>query len=693
MFYRILAGLQPRTDFGKLLTSLSTPSRIIPMQLNLRRLSPQLASSLSLLLMMLGFSTCFAQGQEARKAAISFTNGSAIQVEVLTPQISWRDLVPGAAAEFRNIPLSEIELLVTAPQARTQVVNTIKGLVEQLGDPDYRKREAAENELKQLPSDQVAALLNTATESPSAEVSYRAKRILSGRTPKPVNPDQFDWLRLTNGQVLRGDAGDLQLSVRFRDKVLNLARGEFNALSFRPAALAQPSTTTTSQLVPWESAPQGLTEIDFDRDFVGQDRENATNVNEQYLFQGIRFSTEIPGNIGIRTIPLESDKFGVGVRGICVFDRRNPETVSIFRGTTRMEFCQPGLGGLASGVRQLGLVASTIDFPRDIILQAFNSDGQIIAQVEANEPKFAYFGVQTTEPIALVRVLSNPYLLQVQRKVDETYLIDGLKISTPERIIPSRAGTEMLTTLKNGDLLAGGSLDFAPDGKAKLNYPALGLSIDLNADEIESIVFPNSGPIQPDPKSNRWFALLKDRSVIEVQVGKEFTVNRMDNRPLQRDRIVALWSHRDYLRYPLAGDNDQQRTALVFPTSRIICDNLNLSEEAYSWESGNPQTLLQPIKLPQNSQGEIPDENPAPQFSQLDWVDPKETQLPSIWFAPPPTINSQLGFVSLKNGEQLSFGPGSEFQLKAITPDAVVLQSSDGMEIGLIWREIWRLKL
>jgi len=667
---------------------------MIPMQLHTCCHAAKSVFALLLLVWILGSLAPDAQGQEPRKAMLSSANGSTIQVEVLTPQISWRDLVPGAAAEFRTIPLNEIELLVTAPQARTQVVNTIKGLVVQLGDPDYRKREAAETELKQLPSDQVAALLNTATESPSAEVSYRAKRILSGRTPKPVNPDQFDWLRLTSGQVLRGDAGDLQLSVRFRDKVLNLARGEFNALSFRPAASAKPSsTTTTSQLIPWESAPQGLTDIDFDRDFVGQDRENATNVNEQYVFQGIRFSTEIPGNIGIRTIPLESDKFGVGVRGICVFDRRNPETVSIFRGTTRMEFCQPGLGGLTSGVRQLGLVASTIDFPRDIILQAFNSDNQIVAQVEANEPKFAYFGLQAAEPIALVRVLSNPYLLQVQRKVDETYLIDGLKISTPERIIPSRAAAEMLTTLKNGDLLAGGSLEFAADGKAKLNYPALGLSIDLNATEIESIVFPNSGPIQPDPKSNRWFALLSDRSVVEVQVGKEFEVNRLDNRPLQRERIVALWSHRDYLRYPLSGDNDQKRTALVFPTSRIVCDNLDLSDEAYSWEAGNPQTLLQPIKLPQNSQGEIPDENPAPQFSKLDWVDPKETQIPSIWFAPPPASNPKLGFVSLKNGEQLSFGPGAEFQLESINSDAVVLKSSDGMEIRLNWTEIRRLKL
>jgi hypothetical protein len=666
---------------------------MIPMQLHACCHAAKFVSALLLLVGTLNTLAPNARGQEPRKAMLSSANGSTIQVEVLTPQISWRDLVPGAAAEFRTIPLDEIELLVTAPQARTQVVNTIKGLVEQLGDPDYRRREAAENELKQLPSDQVAALLNTAAESPSAEVSYRAKRILSGRTPKPVNPDQFDWLRLTSGQVLRGDAGDLQLSVRFRDKVLNVARGEFNSLSFRAAASVQPATSTTSQLVPWESAPQGLTEIDFDRDFVGQDRENATNVNEQYVFQGLRFSTEFPGNIGIRTIPLESDKFGVGVRGICVFDRRNPETVSIFRGTTRMEFCQPGLGGLTSGVRQLGLVASTIDFPRDIILQAFNSDNQIVAQIEANEPKFAYFGLQAAEPIALVRILSNPYLLQVQRKVDETYLIDGLKISTPERIIPSRAASEMLTTLRNGDLLVGGSLEFAADGKAKLKYPALGLSIDLNETEIESIVFPDSGPIKPDPKSNRWFALLGDRSVIEVQVGKEFEVNRLDNRPLQRERIVALWSHRDYLRYPLSGDNDQKRTALVFPTSRIVCDSLDLSDEAYSWEAGNPQTLLQPIKLPQNSQGEIPDENPAPQFSKLDWVDPKETQIPSIWFAPPPAPNPKLGFVSLKNGEQLSFGPGAEFQLKAITPEAVVLQNSDGMEIGLIWTEIWRLKL
>ena len=654
---------------------------------------PQLIRQVSRTLILLLLPVFPAAAQETRPAKLGFTNGSAIQVEVLTAELNWRDLVPGAAAEFRQIPVSEIELLLTSPQARTRLVNTIKELVEQLGDPDYRRREAAETELKQLPSDQVAALLTTATNNPSAEVAVRARRILSGRTPKPVNPDQFDWIKLTNGQILRGDAGEFQLSVRFRGQTLNFTRDQVNALSF--VATTPPATAanaTTSQLVAWDAAPQGLLELDFDRDFVGQDRENATNVNEQYTFQGVRFSSEIPGNIGIRTIPLESEKFGVGVRGVCVFDRRNPETVSIFRGVTRMEFCQPGLPGLASGIRQLGLVASTIDFPRDIILQAFNSDGQLLAQVEANEPKFAYFGLQAPEPIALVRVLSNPYLLQVQRKVDETYLIDGLKISTPERITPAHAGEQMLTTLRSGDLIVGGSLNFGADGSCKFSHPDLGLSLDLNSAEIESMVFAKSAPAEPDPKSNRWFALLGDRSVIEVQVGDEFTVNRLDNQPMDAARIVALWSHRDFLRYPLGDDLGSGKRTLVFPTCRIVCDQLKLSATGYSWAEGNPQTLLQPVRLPQTSRGEVPDENPAPQFNRLDWVDPKEAQVPSIWFAPPPASNPKLGFVSLRNGEQLSFGPGAEFQLQSISPDAVVLKSSSGLEVGLIWREIWRLK-
>lgn len=654
---------------------------------------PQLIRQVLRTLILLLLPVFPAAAQETRPAKLGFTNGSAIQVEVLTAELNWRDLVPGAAAEFRQIPVSEIELLLTAPQARTRLVNTIKELVEQLGDPDYRRREAAETELKQLPSDQVAALLTTATNNPSAEVAVRARRILSGRTPKPVNPDQFDWIKLTNGQILRGDAGEFQLSVRFRGQTLNFTRDQVNALSF--VATTPPATAanaTTSQLVAWDAAPQGLIELDFDRDFVGQDRENATNVNEQYTFQGVRFSSEIPGNIGIRTIPLESEKFGVGVRGVCVFDRRNPETVSIFRGVTRMEFCQPGLPGLASGIRQLGLVASTIDFPRDIILQAFNSDGQLLAQVEANEPKFAYFGLQAPEPIALVRVLSNPYLLQVQRKVDETYLIDGLKISTPERITPAHAGEQMLTTLRSGDLIVGGSLNFGADGSCKFSHPDLGLSLDLNSAEIESMVFAKSAPAEPDPKSNRWFALLGDRSVIEVQVGDEFTVNRLDNQPMDAARIVALWSHRDFLRYPLGDDLGSGKRTLVFPTCRIVCDQLKLSATGYSWAEGNPQTLLQPVRLPQTSRGEVPDENPAPQFNRLDWVDPKEAQVPSIWFAPPPASNPKLGFVSLRNGEQLSFGPGAEFQLQSISPDAVVLKSSSGLEVGLIWREIWRLK-
>lgn len=631
---------------------------------------------------------------DPRPAMLGFTNGSAIQVEVLTPQLNWRDLLPGAPAEFRQIPLNEIELLLAAPQARTRLVNTIKTLVEQLGDPDFRQREAAEAELKQLPNDQVAAILTTATSSDSAEIAVRARRILSGRAPKPVNPDQFDWIKLTNGQILRGDAGEFQLAVRYRDQSRNFSRDQVNTLSFvRSAPNAAPGNLTTAQLVPWDAAPAGLLELDFDRDFAGQDRENATNVNEQYVFQGVRFASEIPGNIGIRTIPLESERFGVGVRGICVFDRRNPETVSIFRGTTRMEFCQPGLPGLSSGIRQLGLVASTIDFPRDIILQAFNSDGHLLAQVEANEPKFAYFGLQTPEPIALVRVLSNPYLLQVQRKVDETYLIDGLKISPPERVVPSHASEEMLTTLRSGDLIVGGAVGFGNDGSVSFINPDLNLSVAVNAAEIESLVFPKSSPVQPDPKSNRWFALLADRSMLEVQVGNEFTVNRLDNSPLDRQRIIALWSHRDLLRYPLNSDLTGPQTTLVFPTCQIVCDGLTLSEDGYSWANNNPQTALQPVKLPQNSQGEVPDENPAPQFTQLDWIDPKEAQVPSIWFAPPPAANPKLGFVSLRNGEQLSFGPGAEFQLQSISAEAVTLKSSTGREVRLIWTEIWRLKL
>lgn len=258
---------------------------------------PQLIRQVLRTLILLLLPVFPAAAQETRPAKLGFTNGSAIQVEVLTAELNWRDLVPGAAAEFRQIPVSEIELLLTAPQARTRLVNTIKELVEQLGDPDYRRREAAETELKQLPSDQVAALLTTATNNPSAEVAVRARRILSGRTPKPVNPDQFDWIKLTNGQILRGDAGEFQLSVRFRGQTLNFTRDQVNALSF--VATTPPATAanaTTSQLVAWDAAPQGLLELDFDRDFVGQDRENATNVNEQYTFQGVRFSSEIPGN-------------------------------------------------------------------------------------------------------------------------------------------------------------------------------------------------------------------------------------------------------------------------------------------------------------------------------------------------------------------------------------------------------------
>lgn len=627
-------------------------------------------------------------------------SGSVLPVQMSPGKLVWRDLLPGRPSEPRTISLSEIERLVLASEARTQWITRIKSLAAQLGHPDYHLREQAEEELKRLHADKLSEILNSELPGATEEVALRIRRILSGRTTKPTHPEEYDWLRLENGEVLRGDAGDFQFSAQFRGQSLKLGRAEVASLTRQNFRAPTAETNLTPQpfhlprLVPQQASESSLQLVDFDQDFAAQDRENGSRINDQFVFQGLRFAAEIPGYIGIKNIPKESQKFGVIKRGICVFDTQNPESVRVFHGVTRIGFCQPGAVGMTSGIRQIGLAAETIDLPRDIILQAFNGDGHLLATVEANESSIAWFGLQAAEPIARVRVLSNPYLFHLPRaaEVDTSYLIDNLQISDPQPMTPLEVGPHAMTRLRSGELIVGDPPSFQADGRWQLSETFSGEVIQAPLAELDWVAFANSGPPLPEPKSNRWFALLADRSVVEVQPGAEFVPVRLKNWTPDRSQILAVHSSRDYLRFPLEGDFQNGPTLLVFPTCRIACQSLELNADGYNWSAGQPKTLLQPVVMPRTSQGELVDENPAPVFTQLSWSNPLETQYPTLWFREPPPLSPDAGYVNLRNGEKMVFGPQSFFQLAGFHPQGIDLTYEPDQTLQITWDEIWKIQ-
>ncbi len=670
-----------------------------------------------------GTATTLAAMQSEIPVEVQLKSGTVIRGTVKPTVIHWTDIELTGQSRTRDISLSEVVRMQLAGESVAKLVDSSNQLILDLNATDYKAREAAEQMLIQrLQSSQagnIRPLLELAAQQSVLEVQYRVERILKAATTSSTQSNRTvkaDIVQTKSAGPVSGDSGDFILNLQRAGETWELGRDEIRMLrvldsDVSPEPLSRSALFTPPNNQPWVSSQMPIADtrradlqlIDFETDPFGMPLLKDPNQMLDRLFveNGLLMTAaDGIGHIGIS--PFFKMIFSgrpTGENSICVFDTRG----SLKRrhiGITEFEFCLPGQPYSAAGVHQFEVYAGEINHARDFIMQAFNQDGQLLATVEASDELGCCFQVESAEPIALIRILSNPYLFEIKRDIDNDYALDNVSFSTPVPIAPLQAHDQQaIIRTWTGENFATKGISIRDSGEIQFECPELGGTQNIKLELVESLVWPQVSRIQPQPNSKRGFALTSDRSVIEVNPGETFTPVRFDQWSLGSDDIHAVWSAADYLRFPLSGDFAEKQPLLVFPTGRIVAPNLKITANGLDWADATSNKRLQEVFLKPVSDDErikqkhLREEDPMPRYSSLEWANSNVAQWPSIWFSSPPSIAKTSGGVWLNNGEVFRFGGDLPWQLATLTSQQLELVHKNGNRLIVKWAEVARMAL
>jgi hypothetical protein len=633
----------------------------------------------------------FAAQGFAQQLTVQFRSGTSLTGHVEQPSIDWTTVSANGAVSQFNYKLSQIKTLSLSPTESSEQMIQIRQLLNQLGDDDYHQRELAEARLKSI-GGQFRGTVESFADHPSYEVRYRVKRLLSEKSFRPTSSTrrEVDRVTLVDGAQWEGEATNFALTLTAygetiqldRQKVAGLTSAAGTRLDARALA-ARDSPAKVELFHRYEDfVAEGQKEFRFDTQGDGSPTVLNERIDEAFVSDGLRFKNVEQGFVGISPFSFKYEKLPVGGRSVGLLGQRRGRD---YKGVMEITFCQPGNANVSAGVYEFGTFIAKVSFRRDIILEAYGGQGELLATVEATDQKCVFAGVKSNQLITRVRVLSNPYLKKIERKIDDDFAIDTLRMSTP---IPTRVLRLNLTrevALKNGDLLKWAGLNLKKDAIVNVVVNKVAdqnLRLDFPLDEISSIYFARSLK-----SSNAWRALLRDGSQINVLPGRSFKSEQFGFETKPSD-FVACWPAASAPRLPVAGDfmAGQNRPLIVFPTCRIRTEALSFAADRFSWKE--KEKLQQPLQL----SGEDSDEDPTPQQTAFKYADTLANQLPTVWMRAPTVLPAVGNFIYLTDGQRLAFGQQGQFELKEFGTRSITVAHRQGRDKTIPINDVYSIQ-
>ncbi|MEM9941663.1 MAG: hypothetical protein AAF939_08740 [Planctomycetota bacterium] len=614
----------------------------------------------------------------ADELQLSLKSGSLLTVDVENQSLDWTNVMENGDMSSRQIPLKQLSKLYFSESPASLQVAKARKLIQLLGSENYSEREDAEKKLSQ-PSIGGAfkSLIESQSNHPSLETRYRIERILYELDGRSTDVEsEFDILTLQDGTQLEGDAGQTIIRCQYRGKPFEFNRNQIVQISrisgqpkFQSKTGAVRVTLHHDHQNEFHQETQRV--VDFERTPTGRRLENKSNVNDSFIPWGIKMATEKPGYVGISGYGFKFPELPPRANSICSFLNAG-NFARRFRGVMEFRFCVPDRPTVPAGVKEFGLFIARVNHSRDIIVEAYNADGQMLACVEATDKNCIFSGVKSNELISFVRILSNPHLFRVDRTIDDDFAVDCVNFSPPIEILTPIENEKPSLRLKNGDLVVGEVLKVANE-KVSIRSDT---TMEFDLDEIQLIQFPNpkserSVPSNPAAAKDSlpWAVRLPDRSVIFVTPGQEFQSVDFDSLSIKRSQIEAIWQSKNPLRYPVAGDFDQGENVLVFPTCRIA-DKVAINQQGFQWAE-DATKIQQPLFTGREKEG---DEDPSPQINSIAFAKAWPDNVPSLWLRKPNLQNPDCGMIRLHDGQQFGFGSSGTFQLESISNQSVLLQ-------------------
>ena len=601
---------------------------------------------------------------QAEEITVVFRKHSVITVELNGSQLPWVSVAKDGSMVDRTIPVGQIESLFLSKSKSSDLLAAVRQNLQRLGDDDYTLREKAELDLAKN-GGSFRNMLERYTDHPSLEVRHRIQRLLKKFARSNSPPVELDRLVLTDGSILEGEAKDFKLAADFRGNNLLLERRSVLALR-RPSDALPPSNPEPARIEIFNQHKQffaaGQQEFRFETNVNGAPFPDRANIDRAFTDSGLRFrNAGDKGYVGVSVFSFKYDDLPVGGRSVCLYSQG--QSRKQFQGVMEISFCVPGSPERPAGVHQAGLFIARVKHSRDLVMEAYNAQGHVLATVEATDQQCVFTGVKSNELIAKLKIFSNPWLDKLSRKIDFDFAIDTLRISPPVEVSRSSGlafgGRRM--RLKNGDLLIARSITVTPDlrWRVRVQEPAAEFMFDMN--EVSDISF----GMQERP-AEQWLAMLVDGSIVDITPGKQPRSATL-NRAISPDEIVGLWPPGTPPRYPLDGDLTRGTSLVVFPTCRVRSAPLRLGARDVAWTEMEKlqQQLVFGRENPRLKENQ---EDPTPSETRFDWNNRSANQKPTLWNALPKAHlpGPGQGVIDLVDGQRLLFGEAEATKLKSV---------------------------
>jgi hypothetical protein len=632
---------------------------------------------------------------------IEYRDGTTVSVDFVKKQLSWTSVSGFGQTSKRQIDISQIRSLkLTTEPAGDQLANILK-LIGQLDSEEFYVREEAEKTLRST-GKRFRSVIQNNNSLKTQDGIYRLKRVLSSLrvSPSQKNRIELDELVLLDGTKLSGDAGGDDFEVKFRGKTISVARKLLSRI-----LKASPVLNTRTErreaintklfhshvdfmkdrevkLVDFERKPDGVALSSLDK-----------NISDNFVDIGLLLGTEYPkGCVGIsggRTGPYEikaGDK-PVGGNSACVYKSlTGGRTGNRFQGVMEITFCEPGNKNIPRGVKDFGIFLSRVNHSRDLLVEAWDSMDRLIGVCESNDEPCTFCGISSSTPIAKIRILSNPWILELRRQnaededrgkqlVDKDYAVDNMMFSTPLPIDSIKKERHFLG--RNGDMIPLNwariySQDRIEFGSRNFQL----LSSDLaSANTIGLKTTPKQLP-QKLSSNTQWMAMLSDNSILKwnPKTPLRSTTVKID---LERKDIVAIWPAGRQPRLPLKGDFEDGNNVIVYPGCRVVTPKVEFDTKGFRWN--NPTVKTEPLhddnefKVDARLNDKPDDVAPRKTDYSFDLSSIPEYEIPTIWFKPPTSILSTEGAIRLNGGEVLIYGEGANFQLQSMDRSRIQL--------------------
>ena len=356
---------------------------------------------------------------------IEFRDGTTLTSEFVDAQLMWTDVTKLGEMIEKPIDVSRVVSVTLSNEPGGEKLAEVLNLINQLDSDDFFEREEAEKQLKKN-GRQFRSLLQQHQTLQTPDGTYRIKRLLSTlRVNRQKGQTGFtlDLLVLDDGTKLKGDVGREDIKFSIQGRTVALPRQ--NLLKITRANAELKTRTDRSELVEAEifhdhsKFMQGrdLKLVDFEHRPDGSVLKSSDrDITKQFVDFGLMLGTEFPkGTVGISGgYSLRGKDKPVSGNSICVYASKS-RTIDRFFGVMEITFCQPGKQNVPHGVRDFGLFIGDITHSRDFLIEAYDTLDRLIGVWEANDEPFTFCGISSSVPIAKIRVLSNPWALELRK--------------------------------------------------------------------------------------------------------------------------------------------------------------------------------------------------------------------------------------------------------------------------------------